>query len=59
MLLAQGCDRLCSDSVDCVYEYVYEMGVGGGGGGGGGVFFFSSRRRHTRFLPVSWARRCV
>eukprot|EP00828_Plagiopyla_frontata_P012301 TRINITY_DN17010_c0_g1_i1.p2 TRINITY_DN17010_c0_g1~~TRINITY_DN17010_c0_g1_i1.p2 ORF type:complete len:102 (-),score=10.00 TRINITY_DN17010_c0_g1_i1:110-415(-) len=22
-------------------------------------FFFSSRRRHTRFLPVSWARRCV
>ena len=21
--------------------------------------FFSSRRRHTRFLPVSWARRCV
>ena len=20
---------------------------------------FSSRRRHTRFLPVSWARRCV
>eukprot|EP01015_Nassula_variabilis_P017466 TRINITY_DN2751_c0_g1_i3.p2 TRINITY_DN2751_c0_g1~~TRINITY_DN2751_c0_g1_i3.p2 ORF type:complete len:165 (+),score=48.21 TRINITY_DN2751_c0_g1_i3:2-496(+) len=23
------------------------------------VFFFSSRRRHTRFLPVSWARRCV
>src|SRR5678810_396364 len=20
-------------------------------------FFFSSRRRHTRFLPVSWARR--
>jgi len=25
----------------------------------GGFFFFSSRRRHTRFLPVSWARRCV
>eukprot|EP00828_Plagiopyla_frontata_P047765 TRINITY_DN8930_c0_g2_i1.p2 TRINITY_DN8930_c0_g2~~TRINITY_DN8930_c0_g2_i1.p2 ORF type:complete len:165 (-),score=29.43 TRINITY_DN8930_c0_g2_i1:114-608(-) len=24
-----------------------------------GAFFFSSRRRHTRFLPVSWARRCV
>ncbi len=24
-----------------------------------GGFFFSSRRRHTRFLPVSWARRCV
>eukprot|EP00828_Plagiopyla_frontata_P005763 TRINITY_DN12384_c0_g1_i3.p2 TRINITY_DN12384_c0_g1~~TRINITY_DN12384_c0_g1_i3.p2 ORF type:complete len:166 (-),score=38.63 TRINITY_DN12384_c0_g1_i3:219-716(-) len=23
------------------------------------MFFFSSRRRHTRFLPVSWARRCV
>eukprot|EP00828_Plagiopyla_frontata_P024635 TRINITY_DN31439_c0_g1_i1.p1 TRINITY_DN31439_c0_g1~~TRINITY_DN31439_c0_g1_i1.p1 ORF type:complete len:167 (+),score=16.71 TRINITY_DN31439_c0_g1_i1:3-503(+) len=23
------------------------------------IFFFSSRRRHTRFLPVSWARRCV
>eukprot|EP01015_Nassula_variabilis_P013681 TRINITY_DN21269_c0_g1_i1.p1 TRINITY_DN21269_c0_g1~~TRINITY_DN21269_c0_g1_i1.p1 ORF type:complete len:297 (+),score=37.64 TRINITY_DN21269_c0_g1_i1:2-892(+) len=23
------------------------------------LFFFSSRRRHTRFLPVSWARRCV
>ena len=23
------------------------------------AFFFSSRRRHTRFLPVSWARRCV
>ena len=22
-------------------------------------FFFSSRRRHTRFLYVSWARRCV
>ncbi len=22
-------------------------------------FFFSSRRRHTSFLPVSWARRCV
>ena len=22
-------------------------------------FFFSCRRRHTRFLPVSWARRCV
>ena len=20
------------------------------------IFFFSSRRRHTRFLPVSWAR---
>ena len=24
-----------------------------------GYYFFSSRRRHTRFLPVSWARRCV
>ena len=23
------------------------------------IFFFSSRRRHTRFLYVSWARRCV
>ena len=23
------------------------------------VVFFSSRRRHTRFLYVSWARRCV
>ncbi len=23
------------------------------------VFFFSIRRRHTSFLPVSWARRCV
>ena len=23
------------------------------------TFFFSSRRRHTRFLYVSWARRCV
>eukprot|EP00792_Barthelona_sp_PAP020_P004919 TRINITY_DN2410_c0_g1_i1.p1 TRINITY_DN2410_c0_g1~~TRINITY_DN2410_c0_g1_i1.p1 ORF type:complete len:356 (-),score=53.81 TRINITY_DN2410_c0_g1_i1:153-1220(-) len=23
------------------------------------AFIFSSRRRHTRFLPVSWARRCV
>ena len=23
------------------------------------LFFFSSRRRHTIFLPVSWARRCV
>ncbi len=23
------------------------------------AFFFSSRRRHTRFLYVSWARRCV
>ena len=23
------------------------------------AFFFSRRRRHTRFLPVSWARRCV
>eukprot|EP00828_Plagiopyla_frontata_P010265 TRINITY_DN15414_c0_g1_i1.p2 TRINITY_DN15414_c0_g1~~TRINITY_DN15414_c0_g1_i1.p2 ORF type:complete len:172 (+),score=35.48 TRINITY_DN15414_c0_g1_i1:31-546(+) len=22
-------------------------------------FFFSNRRRHTMFLPVSWARRCV
>ena len=22
-------------------------------------FFFSSSRRHTIFLPVSWARRCV
>ena len=22
-------------------------------------YVFSSRRRHTRFLPVSWARRCV
>ena len=22
-------------------------------------FFFSSRRRHTRFMSVSWARRCV
>ncbi len=22
-------------------------------------FFFSSGRRHTRFLPVSWARKCV
>src|SRR5674476_1394656 len=22
----------------------------------GRLFFFSSRRRHTRFLPVSWAR---
>ena len=27
--------------------------------GDNGVLFFSSRRRHTRFLPVSWARRCV
>ena len=23
------------------------------------LFFFSSRRRHTRFMSVSWARRCV
>ena len=23
------------------------------------IFFFSSKRRHTRFLYVSWARRCV
>ena len=23
------------------------------------LLFFSSRRRHTRFLYVSWARRCV
>ena len=30
-------------------------------GNGNTIFpcFFSSRRRHTRFLPVSWARRCV
>ena len=25
----------------------------------GASFFFSSRRRHARFLPVSWAWRCV
>ena len=37
----------------------YELEVGSAGIGQPFNFFFSSRRRHTRFLPVSWARRCV
>eukprot|EP00828_Plagiopyla_frontata_P012191 TRINITY_DN16911_c0_g1_i2.p4 TRINITY_DN16911_c0_g1~~TRINITY_DN16911_c0_g1_i2.p4 ORF type:complete len:103 (-),score=16.69 TRINITY_DN16911_c0_g1_i2:127-435(-) len=38
----------CVDVVECcLYELIQVF------------FFFSSRRRHTRFLPVSWARRCV